>query len=422
MKTTRREYLKLVGAAAAGAAVSGGLVYWLTRPQPKEQIIIGSMPDLTGFLAATGYWHDKAVAAAANYINEEEGGIDGRTLVVVTEDAASSADVATKKIRKLVLERGAMAIVPSMSGAIGIAVGPIIKDELKVPYLYTGGTYTVLLRGNRYIFQWHTSAKAIARAFKDIIPTIGKKWAIPYLDYAYGWSLRDEFKNVLAELGSDYEVVADIPVPSGTTDFYPYMSKIPQDTEGIWWGLVGLAEATGGIKALRELGYDQLVLSDFGIFPGVDLASMLPLFEGCIFYNNYPHLRTDRDTTYLQQFQDMVGIDVDGSEKGNPKNHDVNASYLAWEGVFAIAEAIKGSGWTKPEDTPELIKWLEGHHFKESLYFPGGDFYIRAVDHHTFRPVYIHKVENGQLKLQTIVPAEESEFPNPDVDFSNEPF
>ena len=423
--SSRREYLKTVGSFAIGLAVGGIVGYSIPKPAPtpvvKKPITLGSLPDRTGFLANYGYWHDRGVNAAVKYINEVEGGVDGRPVVIVSDDAASDVTIATRKLRKLVTEEGAIAIFPSHSGAIGIAAAPILKDELKVPYFYNGYTYPVLLQKCRYIIQWHGSVRSLAYAFREHIPKMGKKWAIPYIDYAFGWALRDYFKAALKDLGYG-EVVSEIAIPVGTTDFYPYISKIPKDVDAIWWSIVGLSEVIGAAKALRELGYTQPALADLGMFQSADLKAMLPLMEGFWLHNVYPQYKSDYETPYLEKLRNLVDRDEFGADKFNPKNYDINAANLAWEEVFACVDAIRATGATSVKDMPEVIKWLEGRTLKESQHYVGGDIYIRAEDHHAFRCSYFWEVKDGKLVFRGKLPPSAMEFKPPEIDYTKIPF
>ena len=84
-RLNRRSFLShaLSGGVAAGTAYLG-----LTRDlyaRDGGPIILGNHCELTGGFASWGYWHDKAAKAAVALVNEQ-GGIAGRKVELVTED------------------------------------------------------------------------------------------------------------------------------------------------------------------------------------------------------------------------------------------------------------------------------------------------------------------------------------------------
>src|SRR5690349_23534682 len=84
----RRSFLShaLAGGVAAGTSYLG-----LTKDlyaQAGGPIVLGSHCELTGGFASWGYWHDKAAKTAVKLVNEQ-GGIAGRKVELITEDTES---------------------------------------------------------------------------------------------------------------------------------------------------------------------------------------------------------------------------------------------------------------------------------------------------------------------------------------------
>jgi len=297
---------------------------------------------------------------------------------------------------------------------------PIAK-EFKVPYLYTGSTYTVNPKGNRYLLRVMPSVRSDVRATVDWVRKVGKKFSILYIDYAYGWSMRDEFSWVVEQIGG--KVTEKIAIPVGTVDVAPYAAKVSKDVDAIILGMVGSSESLGAIKALRELGYEQPTVSLIYPWEGIDIEDpeLAKWFEGCYFFDNTPRILSAYDTANNREFRKILGIDERGREIGNPRNATSWAP-LVWSGFFALAESLEAVGWKGPEDTPKLIKWWEGHVFKESLGHPYGDWLFRAEDHYPFRAKHVLTIEKGKLKLEERISYKKAITFEPEVDFTKEPF
>jgi branched-chain amino acid transport system substrate-binding protein len=92
-----------------------------------------------------------------------------------------------------------------------------------------------------------------------------------------------------------------------------------------------------------------------------------------------------------------------------------------WEAMYVLKAGIEKSGWQTKEDTPKLIKALEGMQFKESVEFPQGPMRIRVEDHMTVAGLYVEQVVKGELKVVGRIPAEDTVYP-PQADHSKEGF
>ena len=84
-------------------------------------------------------------------------------------------------------------------------------------------------------------------------------------------------------------------------------------------------------------------------------------------------------------------------------------------------ERIEKTGWQGKEDTPKLIKAIEGMHWKESVDFPQGDGYFRAADHLAIVSLYIERVVKGDLQVVDRIPSGEGAYA-PLADFTKEQF
>ncbi len=420
----RRDFIKNTGILAASVLI-GSSAYGCAQPE-KKSIVIGHQADLTGFLAGWGKWHAKFAQAAIDKINEE-GGINGMQVQYVVEDTESRPDVAQQKLRKLVLEHKADFVLGTVHSGAGIACTSVAK-ELKTIYMPRGHAVAITEgKGNRYVFRSQSNVRSEVQAtFKclereGLVGEFGKKWAVIYVDYAYGQSHRDEFKKMAKQL--NLEVVAEIPVPVGTKDFVPYLTKIPQDVDAIYYLMVGPAESSGLISQMHELGLtDKPRLTDQGSIEFIDLFDYKDALENTwIHYHAMPQNPGKFDTPYYKEIREIMNLDDYFRPKDNPKEWPPTCVVNAWEDVFLLKEAAEMADYKDKKDTPKVIQALEDLRVEESLEHPRGDLYMRAQDHQSFYQSWLAVFEGGEIKVKYNIPLEDHIYPTA-MDYTKEEF
>ncbi len=412
---TRRDFLKTTAIGAAGMA-AGSIGFPAILRAAKEPIIIGHQPDMTGFLASYGYFYDKAVKAAIDQVNSE-GGIAGREVKYVMEDSASKADVGVRAFRKLVLKDNADFVLGSVHSGIGIATSPIAK-ELETPYFPNGMSSAITgAKGNRWVFRSICHARMQVQASANLaFDKIGKDWFIVYMDYAWGHSHRDNFKNIIEGLGGN--IIGTVATPIGTKDFMPYLTKLPPGTNAIYYATLG-ADTVGFLRQIREIGYNGEKFSVICPLDGVDVAKLGEIVEGDWILEYLPRTLADYDTAYHKAFREAIGIDEFGYEKGTGKPVTGSHYWSNYENVFIIKGAIEKSGWKNRKDHSKFVETLEGMRFREGPGFPQGDLVMRAEDHQGFHQHWMSRVEDGKLRVKYTIPIERVMYPAT-VDFTRE--
>src|SRR5690606_29786186 len=185
---TRRSFLQLT----AGAALAAGAPRFVGRAMAQsDPIRIGHQCDLTGPLASTGHWRKKATDAAVAWVNEQ-GGIAGRRVEVITVDTETKVDVGVRRMRQLIQGERVDFVIGSEHGGIGMACNPIAQ-EYKTLYLSMSRTDNVTGKAaNPYVFRLMANTSMTAHASGPwIIENTGKRWAVIHSDYVWGESNRD---------------------------------------------------------------------------------------------------------------------------------------------------------------------------------------------------------------------------------------
>jgi branched-chain amino acid transport system substrate-binding protein len=387
--------------------------------ETKKPIKIGVIADKTGGLAAYGYSHEKVLRTAAKLTNEK-GGIDGRPVELYVEDTESKPSVGALKFRKLVETDGVDFVIDSNMSGVAVACAPIAK-ELKTPYFPSASATEISgEKGNRYVFQLCTSIREEAKGTaKWAVQTLGKKWVIVVVNYAWGWANQEDFTKYLTENGG--KVLASIRVPLGTSDWLPYLKgKIPEDTDAVYLAAFG----SDFLSAIRDIHAVRPGIKKLGAVYALaaqDPAKLGPAVEGTYCITSYPTFFKGHDTATNQQYRDAIGVNPEGVEKATGTRFVLAYNWAVWQAFFALKDAIEKVHWQDKKDTPKVIQALEGMELKQSFEFPQGDAKIRAADHLILAGLYVEKVENGTLKVVAKIPAADVVYP-PIVDHAKEPF
>lgn len=418
----RRSFLShaLAGGVAAGTAYLG-----LTRDlhaQASGPIILGNHCELTGGFASWGYWHDKAAKAAVKLVNEQ-GGIAGRKVELVTEDTESNPATGARKLRSLIERGGANFIVGSVHSGVMLASVPV-ATELKTVYFSAGeATEVTGSKGTRYSFRTGTDTYGLAAAGAPwAFENLGKTWTIISPDYAWGHSHYQEHKAVIEKLGG--KVHPPIFVPLDAKDMVPYLAKIQQDTEVLFSVFFG-AQSIAFYTQAKTMGLEKTMrmYSICGTMEAIAPADLQGAAEGVYLVENFPRMLKYKDDAFHKEHNRLMDIDdVDAREKTSTRVMAKSHAWQSWENVFALKQAIESTGWKTKKDDLLVIEALEGLVMENSLGHPQGAKRLRKEDHSGIIDCYISRIEDNKFEVKKKVTKEELEKAmRPRVDLSKQP-
>src|SRR5690606_32425249 len=172
---TRRSFLQLT----AGAALAAGAPRFVGRAMAQsDPIRIGHQCDLTGPLASTGYWRKKATDAAVAWVNEQ-GGIAGRRVEVITVDTETKVDVGVRRGRQVVQEERVDYVVGWGHGGIGMACTPSAQDYTTRSLSMSRTDNVTGTAAHPFVFRLMANTPMTAHASGPwIIENTGKRWAV----------------------------------------------------------------------------------------------------------------------------------------------------------------------------------------------------------------------------------------------------
>ncbi|MER1968951.1 ABC transporter substrate-binding protein [Castellaniella sp. GW247-6E4] len=409
-------------ARLAGVATLAGIYPPALMAQNTKPILIGCTHDLTGTLSMDGTWNDVAVKAAAKWVNSN-GGIGGRPIELHTEDTETNTQTALRKFRSLVLDRGVDFVVGATHSGHNIASAPVAK-ELKTPYFASGTALeTTTTKGNRWIFRGvnniRQQMKAMALvALKELKP----RYYFIGADYAWGRSLVKETKTYVSEQGG--QIIGESFIPLGTADFAPYLNNIdPRSFDTLVVGMTG-GDAVRFLRQAYSMGLlnDITVVGNIAVTSGSSVPDLGPGAKGSWYTTMYPRRSVDVPDAlkaFDEAYRSAIGVDGEGTEKSTGRVANLPYSFVAWQAIFQIKQAIEQSGWGSRSDHPKFIQAMEGLTGKGSIGYPQGDFSFRPEDHQIVHRQYIETVRNDRLEVVTYIEPDQLGYP-PEVDYRTE--
>lgn len=370
----RRTVLKGAAAAAAvGTGITGFPAYLKAANTP---IKIGMPTILSGRVAILG---ESSVAAASNEIRKinEAGGIEGRTLELVTRDSRAKPDEAARMTRDLVNNEGCEIIIDAEASGASFAVNEVVRD-MKQYCIHTNSETSSLTADPKNQVDWvfrgcrqgiHDAVGGGLVAAKVVKEKGLKRWATISPDYAYGRANTEEFMEYVKLFAPETEVI---------TETWPKLFQ-PDYTENV----------TALLNAQPEVVYSCLWGGDLVAF--FDQASLYGLFDQftafAVNLGDYPVLTAIKSrpagvysgSRYHKDIPDTAANEAWYDDY--MANSNVLPTNWAWQNASAIhfiAEALKKTGGDT--DTMKMAEATSGLTI-DSPFGVDGTLTIREEDH-----------------------------------------
>lgn len=366
----RRDVLAAAGASAAvplaGCGGNG-------NGNGDGPITIGAVYLLSGLAEALGAGSVAAAEVAADVLNEE-GGVDGREVEVVSRD---HGDAPSQQIRSLVQEVGADALLGLTSSTVGLDNGPTFEQlgvptiitDLGTPWLtehdretygnyYDGDTPGAAGVDNLFRANSHTGHMTYGlAAFTDENYDEGLDIAAMGPDYSYGQQTWRYFQAFLDGLGYDYNVVAEEFPELGAGDMTPQITNVQQADPDIVFTSFWAGDTVTFTRQANEAGLFDDVIDVYDTI-GADSTNFNAIgdampegfhYSGWYYPGAYG---TDEDQEFIDAYFDFY--EDDDSVLEYP-TFTGGSTYTA---VMSLASAIEETGSTAPSD---LVEFLRGH-------------------------------------------------------------
>lgn len=327
--------------------------------------------------------YKKGMELALEEINAK-GGVNGKTLTLITRDDNALPGDAVRAAEELLSREKVDILAGSFLSNIGLALADFAKQR-KVFFL-AGEPLTdkiVWQNANAYTFRLRASTyMQVAMLIPEALKMKKKRWAIVYPNYEYGQSAAATFKQLLKAAQPDVEFVAEQAPPLGKIDAGAVAQALADARPDALFNVLFAADLT---KFVRE-GNTR------GLFEGREVVSLLtgePEYLDALkdetpngwVVTGYPwsSIDTPEHKAFIQAYQ----------KKYN--DYPRLGSVVGYTTIKAIAEGVKRAKSTESERLIVAFKGL-------SLEMPFGKITFRAEDHQSTMGAYVGKIKNDNGK------------------------
>jgi branched-chain amino acid transport system substrate-binding protein len=169
----------------------------------SEEIAIGAIFDLTGSLSYMGNWSLEGALLAQNEINAK-GGINGKKIKLIIEDAETNPQKATTIFQKQITVDNVKVVI-GFNGSSEVMAAAPIANRSKVILFSTGGASPNITKAGDYVFRNRLSGGKEASSMADIAfnKLNFKSGIILFINTDYGKSYAEAFKKHFQSLGGN---------------------------------------------------------------------------------------------------------------------------------------------------------------------------------------------------------------------------
>jgi branched-chain amino acid transport system substrate-binding protein len=379
---TRRRFVKLAGSTLVVAGVSPTILIpdraWGQSPDP---IRLGNIEPLSGPYADSGL-DEMEGAQLANEEFNARGGVLGRKVEMITEDAPSNPGIGVQKARKLVERDKVHFLTGTLTSSVTVAVSDYAASE-KILFMAFGShaDETTGAKSHRTTFRTTAQNYMLSTAVATWVATNWKPKTVYHLtaDYNWGHSARDSMNRVFGRLGVK-EAGNDF-FPLGTSDFSSYLIKARGAAPD---ALVCNAYGADQINCVKQF-------KEFGLGQSIRLCGPLsgtPMMKG---------IGTAADGVWGLSWHSTV--DTPGSKRlrealmkryASGKKPEWRPSYRHYLGYVTHVQLLEAIGRAKSTDKCAVIKALEGWKFDGLKWNPSE---WRAWDHQHVHDVIVAKAK-----------------------------
>ena len=361
-----------------GCGLVFALIAWFGAGQfflvPKP-ILVGVLHSQTGPIAVSEQAMIEAEQLAFEEINAA-GGILGRPIQWIIADGASDWPAFAREAERLISDEGVTVLFGCWTSASRKSVLPVLErsDHLLIyPMAYEGleACPNVIYTGaapNQQItpaVQWCQSALNARRFF-----LLGSDYIWPHCVNAI---ISDQL------MGLGVEKVAEQYVPFGSTNLKAYVQEIVDTQPDVILCSVVGDSAIAFFRELRRAGIspDDIPVITFALaedeLRSTNHADMVGHYAA---WNYFQSIDSEENKRFVSAFKERYGADRVTS--------DVIAA--AYNSVYLWANAVRESGNTDVQQVRNSLR-------QQSLNAPEGIIAVDPSTQHTWRPVYIGKIQ-----------------------------
>lgn len=366
----RRSVLKAVGAGSLGGLAGCTDVFrGGGGGGDSGPLRIGITSTYSGPYAIEGQYQREGAELAANQLNED-GGVNGRDIEILTKDTEADPNVGTRRLQEFI-DDGVEYVMTGISSGVANAMQPIAEQNNIL--LMHGSPSDPTLTGENCSKNAFRNRSNVVTEANTLAPYLIERYdSFLYFGSDYGWGQRgaEEYRPRIEDAGKEW-LGEEFP-PFGADDFGPFFNAIDEtDPEVV---IAYIASVPKFVNQMAEFGYrDDVVLAGTGHLTEYQLLDAIgpPAGEGILAAAWYSH---DIDTDMNRSFNDAFR-----SEYDHPPQRHAESNYSA---VKMIAAAIENAGSATVDDVVPEMEQID-------METPIGQRTMRAEDHQTALDTYV---------------------------------
>ena len=383
MRTTRREFLRISGAAAAaGAATRLDTAPAFAQTGPVKLGVLAAKAGVTAPVGESGL---RGTQWAVDRINAA-GGILGRKVELVVEEESNPKDT-VERFRKLVLQAKVDVVSGVISTGVGLAIGPAAEEEKRLLLMWDGTTQKGVeetIPKPRYAFRSvDNEAEAVmasiltARHFKGKIKTV----AGINNDYSYGRDNWAAFLAIMKKYGMNVTPVAELWPKLGETSFTSHVATLQQAKPDLIFCSFWSGDAPILLKQAHAAGLTaatKLVMTTAGGVHEQLKKAFAP--EGMILGYNSFYFEDPKASALAREFTRWHQEKF--KEWPNYESDHGYFTVVAYKAAVEKAAKAAGGKWPTVEQVAEALEGIEveslsgkrgyrADHIMEATYFQG---------------------------------------------------
>lgn len=326
----------------------------------EKTIKIGGGYQLSGQYVSQGDIIGESAKLAIAEINEA-GGVLGKKLELIEEDAGETTQDTVTATTKL-LERGDItAVLGCLSSSYNIAVSGVIS-EYEVPLFAMGSSANVWKENNEYIWQIRVTDNYGAQVMaKAAVENLGmKNPGLLYCTNSFGQGMADGIK---ASLKDDFgmEPAGEVTFAVGETNFSALMTQM------LATGCDGIISISDGdessliMKQVHSMGVELPCIGSaaYGTSTNMENAG----FDAAAGWYTVSDWSPDIDSEESKRF-------LEGWNKMYPDQSPLQQNLYAYDSIYLIKEAIEAAGTADPVKVNAALGQIQDYQGAMSLYTP----------------------------------------------------
>jgi branched-chain amino acid transport system substrate-binding protein len=360
--------------------------------QAADSIKIGVDTPLSGTYAGIGQQVRWGYELAVKEINAK-GGIMGRQVELLFEDAEANPTVAVQKAEKLFQVNKVDFLAGTVNSGATLAVGQVAERAKKLAA--TSVSFADDLTGAKCspnLFRVNARAGQQSAALAAWLAKEHPKAKVFYLgpDYLMGRSTVSAFKENAERVGATS--LGEVFAPLGAKDYSQYFGQIRAAHPQVLYTSVAGNDTVRLFNQMQEFGLlkDLTVLGASGTVTSQNIGAIGKAAEGFTTGVGYSaEIGTPENQTFLKAFR--------AAYKADPDLYGADSYGLIYAYKAAVEKA-KSTDTDKVRDALRGLTWMT----------PQGEKTIRAGDHQAMQTMYVVQVTGGKFKIINNVKGEDA--------------